>query len=54
MKLTLKLKHLLILTSLIIMSCTKNEEGCETETVCFGEGNCIERPIPGTCFNDDF
>ena len=46
-KITNKLKFtfLLILT-LYITSCTETEDKeCETETVCFGDGSCIERPI---------
>ena len=46
-----KLKYLVL--SIIIftaISCTADETGCETETVCFGEGNCVEKPIEGTCF----
>lgn len=39
-----------LFSSLALLSCEAEEEGCELETVCFGEGNCIERPIPGTCF----
>ncbi len=50
MKYTLKL----IMFSIVILSaisCTvDDDEGCETETVCFGDGDCVERPIPGTCF----
>ena len=51
LKLSNKLKYIIL--SIIILnvtSCTGDDEGCETETVCFGEGNCIEKPIPGTCF----
>ncbi len=52
LKLAVKLKYVLFL---VLMSnftaCTNDDEaGCETETVCFGDGNCIERPVPGTCF----
>ncbi|TDY63939.1 hypothetical protein DFQ06_0836 [Algibacter lectus] len=36
--------------SLSFTSCTEEEGGCETETVCFGAGNCIEKPIAGSCF----
>ncbi|WNH09584.1 hypothetical protein [Thalassobellus suaedae] len=52
MKTLAKLKHIIILAiiALSFISCTKQEGGCETETVCFGDGNCIEKPIPGTCF----
>jgi hypothetical protein len=42
----------LLLVATFSLSCENDsEEGCETETVCFGQGNCIERPIEGTCFN---
>jgi hypothetical protein len=46
------LKHIILAVtiSFFFSSCTKEEGGCETETVCFGAGNCIERPIPGSCF----
>ena len=52
MKSLVKLKHIAILAMIILnfISCTKEEGGCETETVCYGAGNCIEKPIPGTCF----
>lgn len=46
-----KLKYisfLVIFTSTI--SCEAEEQGCEFETVCYGDNNCIEKPIPGTCF----
>ena len=35
---------LLLGFTLVIISCTPEEE-CETETVCYGNGNCIEKPI---------
>jgi len=45
------LKYILFVgTILMTISCTEKNE-CETETVCYGDGNCIEKPIPGTCFN---
>ncbi|WP_159020520.1 hypothetical protein [Algibacter sp. L3A6] len=46
------LKHVLLaaIISLSFTSCTEDEGGCETETVCFGAGNCIERPIAGSSF----
>lgn len=52
MKTLVKLKHIILLASiaLSLTSCTDEDGGCETETVCFGEGNCIEKPIEGTCF----
>lgn len=37
------------ITMFCLSSCEKEDGGCETETVCFGEGNCVEKPIPGTC-----
>jgi hypothetical protein len=50
MKYTLKFMILSIII-LSTISCTvDDDEGCETETVCFGDGDCVERPIPGTCF----
>lgn len=33
---------------LITVSCTPEDE-CKTETVCYGNGNCIEKPV-GNCF----
>ena len=39
---------LLLGVVLLIASCTPEEE-CETETVCYGNGNCIEKPT-GNCF----
>ncbi|MFT5147199.1 MAG: hypothetical protein ACI8RP_001845 [Urechidicola sp.] len=39
---------LLLGFTLVIISCTPEEE-CETETVCYGNGNCIEKP-KGNCF----
>lgn len=51
MNLLEKLKCVILsLMLLSTVSCETEEEGCQTETVCFGEGNCIEKPIPGTCF----
>ncbi len=45
------MKFILFLVLLVgFASCTP-EDNCETETVCYGEGNCIEKPIPGSCFN---
>lgn len=41
---------ILLLTTLCLTSCGEEDKGCETETVCFGDNNCVERPIPGTCF----
>jgi len=47
-----RLKYVLLLCFVITtISCTPEEPTCQTETVCYGEGNCIEKPIPGTCFN---
>lgn len=48
-----KFKLVILLCVVVLsLSCENDsEEGCETETVCFGQGNCVERPIPGTCFN---
>ena len=44
------LKYLLLTFVLCtVFACTEEEE-CETETVCFGAGNCVERPT-GNCFN---
>ena len=42
---------LLLSFAIISFSCTPEESECETETVCYGDGNCIEKPIPGTCLN---
>ncbi len=52
MKKIIRLKHIILLVIIVLnfISCTKDEGGCETETVCDGAGNCIEKPIPGTCF----
>lgn len=48
----LNLKYVLFLSVIItLISCTPEETECETEIVCYGDGNCIEKPIPGTCFN---
>ena len=33
---------------LITVSCAPEDE-CKTETVCYGNGNCIEKPV-GNCF----
>lgn len=47
-----KLKFVVLLSFVLsVVSCTNEDQGCETETVCFGDGNCIEKPIPGTCFD---
>jgi hypothetical protein len=46
-----KLKFLFVIILMSnIAACTATESGCETETICFGDNNCVERPIPGTCF----
>lgn len=46
-----KLKYIIVsVITLNAISCATEEEGCETETICYGEGNCIEKPIHGTCF----
>lgn len=39
---------LLLGFTLLMVSCTPEEE-CKTETVCYGNGNCIEKPT-GDCF----
>ena len=53
MKLLVKFKYIALFALLFVnvISCTDDNNGCETETVCFGSGNCVERPKPGTCFN---
>ena len=43
---------LLLGVAFIMISCTEEEEEeeeCETETVCYGSGNCIEKPSEN-CF----
>ncbi|WP_170062930.1 hypothetical protein [Polaribacter butkevichii] len=35
--------------TLVIISCTPEEEECETKTVCYPGGGCIETPV-GNCF----
>ena len=46
-----KLKYIPFLILFITtISCETEEGECEFETVCYGDNNCIEKPIPGTCF----
>ena len=47
---TLKFTSFLILV-IFTLSCTETEDNeCETETICFGDGSCIEQPT-GDCFD---
>lgn len=32
------------------ISCTPEENECETKTVCYEGGGCIETPVPGNCY----
>lgn len=47
------MKHLLVLIfAFALFSCSQDDGAC-TETVCFGDGNCIEKPVEGAsadCF----
>lgn len=46
-----KIKYVVLCVAVLnLVSCTDENDGCETETVCYGSGNCVEKPIPGTCF----
>lgn len=46
---TLKYTFVVILF-LNLLCCEEQNVECETETVCYGAGNCIEKPISGSCF----
>lgn len=47
------MKYLLIpIFALTLFSCAQDDKPC-TETVCYGDGNCIEKPVEGAgsdCF----
>lgn len=49
---------LLVLAMFVLTNSCEQESTCETETDCFSDGNggqtCIERPIPGTCIDNNF
>ena len=51
-----KIVKLLILAVFVFLYSCERESHCQTETVCYSDGNggqsCIERPIPGTCVDD--
>lgn len=45
------LKYIFILSFILIgTSCTPEENECETKTVCYEGGGCIETPVPGSCY----
>ncbi len=51
LKLLNRLKYIILSVIILnVISCTPEDGECETETVCYGNGNCVEKPIPGTCF----
>jgi len=45
------MKYLLMfIFAFAFCSCSQDDGPC-TETVCFGDGNCVERPVTGSdCF----
>ena len=49
---------LLVLVAFVFISSCERESTCETKTECFSDGNggqrCIEKPIPGTCVENNF
>jgi hypothetical protein len=49
-----KLKYLKFIFVLCFIltgtSCTPEENECETKTVCYEGGSCIETPVPGNCY----
>lgn len=54
MKINLQKSKYLVLIVIVfaLNACTSNELNCKTETVCYGPNNtnCVEKPIPGTCY----
>ncbi len=43
-------RYFLLIVFVVIFLCCEKEEGCEFEMICYTNGGCIEKPIPGTCF----
>lgn len=53
-----KVLKVVMLVIFVFANSCERESTCETETDCYSDGNggqtCIERPIPGTCIDNNF